>query len=61
MALEARMRMGHSEHPDTLIPMSNLAMTYVDEGRAQKAVDIQRTLVEVGKRTLGDEHADTRL
>ena len=57
--LEARKRTLGDEHPDTLISMGNLALSYSDLGRRQEAVELEEKVLEARKRTLGDEHPST--
>jgi hypothetical protein len=47
------------EHPHTLVLINNLALSYSDIGRIQKAIQLTKEVLKVRKRTLGDEHFKT--
>jgi len=47
------------EHPDTLTPMNNLALTLGAQGDSRGGTRLQERVLEVRKRSLGDEHPDT--
>jgi tetratricopeptide (TPR) repeat protein len=47
------------EHPDTLLSMSSLALTYWNQGRWTEAEDLEVQVVETMKRVLGLEHPST--
>src|SRR5262245_17860903 len=47
------------EHPSTLRSMSNLAVTYHDQGKLGAAAELEEKVVEARRRTLGEEHPDT--
>ena len=47
------------EHPDTLISIDNLALTYGYLGRWKEAEELGVQVVEMGKRVWGKEHPDT--
>jgi tetratricopeptide (TPR) repeat protein len=47
------------EHPDTLLSISNLALTYSQQGKMDKAAELQEKVLEAGRRILGEEHPDT--
>ncbi|KAH6975384.1 hypothetical protein BKA56DRAFT_489658 [Ilyonectria sp. MPI-CAGE-AT-0026] len=47
------------EHPGTLTSMSNLALTYQNQGRWGQAEKLGLQVVETRKRILGEEHRDT--
>ncbi|KAK7016820.1 hypothetical protein R3P38DRAFT_3561758 [Favolaschia claudopus] len=57
--LEARRRLLGEEHPDTLLSMNNLALTYGSQGRWTDAEGLQVSVLESWKRLLGEEHPDT--
>jgi hypothetical protein len=59
--LEARKRTLGDEHPSTLVSIGNLATSYSDLGRQQKAVELTEKVLEVYKRIVGNEHFDTLL
>ena len=48
-----------AEHPDTLISMGNLALTYKGKGRWNVAEKLEVDVMELRKRLLGAEHPDT--
>src|SRR5579859_7710273 len=48
-----------NEHQETLTSMSNLALTYGDQGKLNEAAALQERELEARKRTLGEEHPDT--
>ncbi|KAL2833728.1 violaceus kinesin [Aspergillus cavernicola] len=47
------------EHPDTLISMANLALTYWNQGQWRKAEELGVQVLEIQKQVLGPEHPDT--
>ena len=47
------------EHPDTLLSMNNLAVTYRSLGRWNEAVKVFEACLEIKKRVLGEKHPDT--
>jgi tetratricopeptide (TPR) repeat protein len=47
------------QHPDTLGTMSNLAATFVREGRWDDAVAIQETVLKSKRQVHGDRHSET--
>ncbi|KAA8895944.1 hypothetical protein FN846DRAFT_301079 [Sphaerosporella brunnea] len=47
------------EHPDTLISMDNLAMTYMGQRRWREAEELQVKVIQTRKRVLGQEHPAT--
>ncbi|KAJ7870695.1 hypothetical protein B0H13DRAFT_2280569 [Mycena leptocephala] len=57
--LEQRKHVLGDEHPDTLEPMGNLALTYQKLGKFHKAEELQVTVLEKQKLVLGDNHPDT--
>jgi tetratricopeptide (TPR) repeat protein len=48
-----------SDHPITIITMSNLAGTYHDDGRVDEAIALFEETVRLSTGTLGPEHSDT--
>ena len=46
-------------HPDTLVAMNNLAMTYCDLGRLQEALELQEKVYKSCVEQLGETHPDT--
>ena len=57
--MERHKRLLGTEHPDTLISMTNLASTYSNQGRWQEAEELEIQVLETIKRVLGEEHPDT--
>jgi tetratricopeptide (TPR) repeat protein len=57
--LKTRKKVLGPEHPDTLTSMSDLALTYLDQGRWEEAEPLQVQELETSKRVLGAEHLDT--
>lgn len=49
------------KHPDTLLAMANLAATYYDQQRYDKAVKLDVDVLNLRREILGDEHPDTIL
>jgi hypothetical protein len=47
------------DHPDTLTRMSNLALTYRNQGKLEDDADLNERVLEAWERTLGEEHPDT--
>ncbi|KAH7492902.1 Tetratricopeptide repeat-domain-containing protein [Fusarium oxysporum f. sp. albedinis] len=47
------------EHPDTLTSMANLASTFWNQGRWNKAEELFMRVIETSLRVLGDEHPST--
>ena len=58
-AMETRKRVLGTEHPDTLISMTNLASTYRNQGRLIQAEQLEAQVVETYERVLGAEHPVT--
>jgi hypothetical protein len=48
-ALEASQRTLGNEHPDTLRAMNNLAISYSDGGRRQKAMELREKALEASQ------------
>jgi hypothetical protein len=57
--LEAKKRVLGAEHPDTLVSMANLALTYKNQGRWKEAEELQAKELNICSRVLGAEHPDT--
>src|SRR3984957_5138930 len=57
--LETSKRVLGEEHPDTLMSMNNLALTYRNQGRWKEAEVLQFSVMETSKRVSGEEHPDT--
>ncbi len=58
-ALAGRTRVLGEEHPETLITLANLALTYKALGMSEKAAEMQRREMDLVIRVLGEEHPDT--
>ena len=58
-ALDTRVRVLGSEHPDTLASMYNLGIAYRDQGKLIEAATQHAQVLEIQKRVLGLEHRDT--
>jgi Tfp pilus assembly protein PilF len=59
--METRKRVLGQEHPDTLISMANITLTYMSQGQWKKA-EAQGVQVQMlSSRVLGPEHPDTLL
>ena len=56
--METRMRVLGPEHPDTLISMNILALTYWDKGRWDEAEELNVQVMETRKMVLGPEHPE---
>jgi tetratricopeptide (TPR) repeat protein len=54
-----RKRLLGDKHPNTLISMANLALTYRKQGRWKEAEELQVQVMETRKRVIGDEHPRT--
>ncbi|KAL2809361.1 hypothetical protein BJX63DRAFT_423883 [Aspergillus granulosus] len=57
--METRKRVLGSEHPNTLISMNNLALTYYNQGQWEEAEELLVQVMETQKRVLGLEHQNT--
>ena len=57
--MDTRKRVLGDEHPDTLLSIANLAMTYSNQGRWGKAEEQQVQVMVTSKRVLGEEHPNT--
>ncbi|KAH8797789.1 hypothetical protein DL96DRAFT_1824929 [Flagelloscypha sp. PMI_526] len=55
---EKRQRLGAS-HPNTLLSMNSLALTYLDLGQHRNALEVMEQVVKLQKRNLGEEHPHT--
>ncbi|MCJ1266225.1 hypothetical protein MMC22_006108 [Lobaria immixta] len=58
-AFEMKKKIFGLEHPDTLISMANLAVTYWNQGRWDEAEKLQVQVMETSLRVLKAEHPDT--
>jgi tetratricopeptide (TPR) repeat protein len=58
-ALAGRTRVLGEEHPETLITLANLALTYKGLGMNEKATEMQKREMDLVIRVLGEEHPDT--
>jgi Tetratricopeptide repeat len=47
------------DHPDTLTSMANLASTFWNQGRWEKAEKLELQVIETRKTKLGADHPDT--
>ncbi|KAJ7751736.1 hypothetical protein B0H14DRAFT_3166747 [Mycena olivaceomarginata] len=56
VVLEKQKEFLGDNHPDTLLAMSNLALTYRDLGEFKKAQELQIVVLEKQKEFLGDNH-----
>lgn len=59
--MEARKRIFGNDHPDTLLSMSNVAVTYSHQGRLREAEELNVQVTDTRRRVLGVEHPDTLL
>ncbi|HBG18332.1 MAG TPA: tetratricopeptide repeat protein, partial [Desulfobulbaceae bacterium] len=50
-----------SEHPDTLMSVSNLAGLFHDKGEFEKAQPLYERALEARERVLGVEHPSTKI
>jgi Tetratricopeptide repeat len=57
--MEIRYKISGADHPDTLLSMSNLALTYRDQGRLIDAAKLQE-LLQKRERISGEDHPETR-
>ncbi len=58
-AIELEKKVLGPEHPSTLENMNSLAITYLKQGRLDKAEKLQLEVLEARRRALGAEHPDT--
>lgn len=56
--METRKRGLGEEHPDTLISMANLALTYSNQGQSKEAEKLLVQVIETEKRVLSKAHPD---
>jgi hypothetical protein len=56
---KTRERVLGEEHPDTLLSMNNLALTYLNQEQWKEAEELQVRVMQTRRRVLGDEHPDT--
>ena len=47
------------DHPDTLASMNNLALSYADAGRNDRALKLREETLALQKAKLGPDHPDT--
>ena len=57
--LDMRQKLLGAEHPHTLTSMSNLALTYLYQGKLNEAVQLNVQVLDMRKKLLGAEHSDT--
>jgi len=57
--MEKRKEVLREGHPDMLRSINNLALTYLDQGRWDKAEKLQEEVMEKSKEVLGEGHPDT--
>ena len=57
--IETRKRVLGKEHPDTLTSMNNLAITWKEQGRNVKAIDLMGECIYLRTRILGADHPHT--
>jgi len=57
--VNTRKRVLGEDHPDLLISMDNLALTYRNQGRWKEAEELQMQVLQTRKRLLGEEHPDS--
>ncbi len=48
-----------AEHPEGLVPQTNLAMIYLDQQRWKEALPLADGVVKMSLKLLGDKHKDT--
>ena len=56
---DARNRILGSEHPHTIMAMSNLAATYGSWGKCIEADKLDQQVLDARDRVIGSEHPDT--
>jgi hypothetical protein len=59
LVMETRKQVLGEEHPPTLTSMTNLALTYWNQGRWKEAEVLEILVMETRKQVLGEEHPDT--
>ena len=47
------------EHPDTLTRITNLALTYWNQGRWKEAIQLMSEVVQYRREKIGSDHPDT--
>jgi hypothetical protein len=57
--LDMRKKLLGAEHPDTLLSMGNLAVTYSNQGKWNEAEQLEVQVLDMRKKLLGAEHPDT--
>jgi Tetratricopeptide repeat len=59
--IDIRKKLLGPEHPDTLISMGDLAITYFNQGRWNEAEQLELQVMDMRKKLLGPEHPHTLL
>jgi tetratricopeptide (TPR) repeat protein len=59
--MQTRKRVLTDEHPDTLLSMGDLALTYWNQGRWKEAEELFVQVMQTSKKVLTDEHPDMLL
>ena len=57
--MDMRKKLLGAEHSDTLRNMSNLAVTYGNQGRWNEAEQLQIQVIDMAKKILGADHPET--
>ncbi|OAL01790.1 kinesin light chain [Phaeosphaeriaceae sp. SRC1lsM3a] len=57
--MQTTQRVLGDEHPDTLISINDMALTYSSQGRWTEAEELRVQVMQTTKRVLSDEHPDT--
>ena len=57
--LKVRKRILSEKHPDTLMSINNLALSYNNLGQRQEAIELQEKVLKMRKKILGEKHPDT--
>ena len=57
--MDMRKKLLGEEHPDTLSSIESLAMIYFDQGRWDKAEQLEVQVVDMTKKLLSQEHPAT--
>jgi tetratricopeptide (TPR) repeat protein len=57
--IEIKKKVLGDEHPDTLVSIGNLALTYQNQGCFREAEELELQLIKTPKRVLGEEHLNT--
>ena len=56
--MKVRERVLGVEHPLKLASITNLALTYKNQGQLKEAEELEMQVMETRKRVLGEEHPD---